>query len=137
MRKHVLRAMDLQDDKELPGSHVEGTPFAKSAPVRFVWEKTSKQSVHNTRMKTRILESIKADRALYKHVPEKDFSKKTLDAAFEAAYTTLRQKFRNQKGGEHAQNQKLRENRKAQKSRRVSRKKLVGSSHDDVSIGHL
>lgn len=125
MRSHFLRAMQMENDKDLPDSHIEGTPLASTEPIRFVWDKTPKQSVHNGRMKTRFLADLKAKRRLYKHVPDKDFSKKVLDAAFDQAFATMRQKFKAQRDASAALHLKRREEMKAMKARRLSRKKIV------------
>lgn len=117
--------MDLENDKNLPDSHTEGSVPDPSAPIRFVWDKTTKQSVHNARMKTKILTDIKAHRRLYKHVPDKEFNKKILDSAFEQCFTTYRQKFKSQRDALAAMNHKQREESKAQKSRRLARRKAV------------
>ena len=118
--------MDLENDKELPDSHAEGAPLGPDEPVRFVWNKTTKQSVHNARMKARLLEDIKANRQLYKHVPQKDFGKKTLEAAFDQAFTTFRQKFKTQRDAAIALATKKREDVKARNSRHTARRKTVG-----------
>lgn len=125
MRAHFLRLMQLESDKDLPDSHTEGVALNDSEPVRFVWDKTTKQSVHNARMKTRIIGDIKDERRRYKHVPIKDFNKKTLDSAFEQCFVTFRQKFRAQRDTLTALNQKNREDAKARKSRHLSRRKMV------------
>ncbi|KAG6903491.1 hypothetical protein C0995_005514 [Termitomyces sp. Mi166 len=124
MRAHILRMMKIDSDKELPDSHTEGVILGPEDPVRFVWDKTTKQSVHNTRMKTRILVDIKAKRKKYKHVPDKDFGKKNLESSFEACFITLRQKFKAQNNPDDAQKYKQREDTKARRARHVSRKKL-------------
>ena len=126
MRSHLLRVMQLEDDKQLPDSHIEGAVVGPNDPVRFVWDKTPKQSVHNGRMKERVLRDLRANRYLYKHVPDKDFNKKSLESVFDQAFVTLRQKFRGQRDGVVAVNQKQREDIKAMRSRRLSRKKTVG-----------
>jgi hypothetical protein len=128
MRSHLLRVMQLEDDKQLPDGHVEGTVIGPNDPVRFVWDKTPKQSVHNGRMKERVLRDLRANRQLYKHVPDKNFNKKSLESVFDQAFVTLRQKFRGQRDKAVAVNQKQREDIKAMRSRRLSRKKTVGSS---------
>lgn len=117
--------MDLANDKELPDSHTEGEPLEPPNPVRFVWDKTTKQSAHNGRMKLRVLEDFRARRRLYKHVPDKDFSKKVVDAAFEQSFTTFRQKFRTQRDALAASRVKQREDTKARKSRHMARRKTV------------
>ncbi|KAL0067575.1 hypothetical protein AAF712_005290 [Marasmius tenuissimus] len=124
MRLHVIRLMGLESDKELPDSIAEGQTLGPEDPVRFVWEKTTKQSVHNGRMKTRVIEDIRENRRrLYKHVSERDFSKKTLDSVFDQYFTTLRQKYKAQKDDAAAEHQKSRESLKAMKARRLQRKK--------------
>lgn len=127
MRSNILRMMDLKGDKQLPDSHSEGQPLGPDDPVRFVWDKTTKQSVHNTRMKARVLTDMKLRRKAYKHVPEKDFGKKILDATFEQAYTTFRQKYRAQRDAQSAVKLKKREDAKARKARHLSRRKIVRS----------
>ncbi|KAG6821582.1 hypothetical protein H0H93_000091 [Arthromyces matolae] len=99
MRKHIRLLMDIESDKNLPESHLEGVTLGPGNPVRFVWDKTTKQSVHNSRMKARVLEDIKLNRKKYKHVVEKDFTKKNLEASFEACFVTLRQKYKVQATG--------------------------------------
>jgi hypothetical protein len=117
--------MGLDTDKELPDSHPESTPLSPSDPIRFVWDKTPKQSVHNGRMKKRVIEDIKENRMLYKHVVNKEFNKKQLDAAFEQCFVTLRQKFKNQRDETSALNYRQREDAKARKARHLSRRKVV------------
>jgi hypothetical protein len=125
MRAHILRVMKFDADKDLPDSHFEGAPLGLGEPVRFVWDKTPKQSAHNGRMKVRVLEDIKLNRKLYKHVPDKDFAKKTLESTFDQSFTTLRQKFKAQRDASIALNIKRRDDTKAAKSRRLNRKKNV------------
>lgn len=125
MRNHLLRVMMLETDKDLPDSHVEGTPLGPDEPVRFVWDKTPRQSVHNGRMKERVLKDLKGNRKLYRHVPDRDFGKKTLDAVFDQAFVTFRQKFKAQRDDSAARAHKQREESKAQRARRVSRRKVV------------
>jgi len=129
MREHILHLMDLVSDKQLPDSHNEGVTLEPSQPVRFVWDKTPKQSVHNARMKKRILEDLRTNKRKYKHVPDKEFSQKSLDAAFDQCFTTLRQKFKTQRDSRHAVSQKKREDAKAHKARRLSRRKTVSPSY--------
>lgn len=121
----MLRMMSVETDKELPDSHTEGTSLSPSEPVRFVWDKTTKQSVHNSRMKTRVLEDIQQQKRLYKYVDRKEFGKKPLDTAFEQCFTTMRQKFKSQRDERIAEHQKKREGGKARKSRHISRRKIV------------
>lgn len=130
MRAHFLRMMRVETDKELPDSHAEGVPLGPDDPVRFVWDKTTKQSVHNSRMKTRIMNDIKENSQLYKHVPRKDFTKKVLEGVFEQCFVTFRQKYRAQRDALTAQNLKKREDAKARRARRVSRRKIVSSFRD-------
>lgn len=125
MRAHFLRLMQLETDRDLPDSHTEGVVLVDSEPVRFVWDKTTKQSVHNARMKARIIADIKDERRRYKHVSTKDFNKKTLETVFEQCFTTFRQKFKTQRDTLAALNQKNREDAKARKSRHASRRKVV------------
>ena len=125
MRNHLLRVMMLESDKELPDSHVEGTALEPDEPVRFVWDKTPRQSVHNGRMKERVLKDLKMSRKLYRHVPDKDFGKKTLDSVFDQAFVTLRQKFKAQRDESAARAHRQREEVKAQRARRTSRRKVV------------
>ncbi|PFH51403.1 hypothetical protein AMATHDRAFT_74957 [Amanita thiersii Skay4041] len=134
MRLHLLRCMELETDKQLPDSHIEGASLDPTKPVRFVWDKTTKQSVHNSRMKTRILSDIKSKRVLYKHVPDKDFSKKTLEAAFEQCFTTFRQKFKAQRDAVVATNLKQREDQKARKARHLSRRKIKLSNRAEARM---
>ncbi|KAJ6628778.1 hypothetical protein B0H10DRAFT_1777225 [Mycena sp. CBHHK59/15] len=133
MRAHILLMMDLPD-KRLPDSHTEGEALEPTQPVRFVWDKTTKQSAHNGRMKLRILEDLKARRRLYKHVPDKDFNKKVVDAAFEQSFTTFRQKFKTQRDALAASNFRKREDLKARKSRHVARRKNKLSNRADARI---
>lgn len=117
--------MKVEDDKNLPDTHFEGAVLGPDDPVRFVWDKTPKQSVHNGRMKARVLDDIKSNRILYKHVPEKDFGKKALESAFDQAFTTFRQKFKAQRDVNTALTIKKRDDSKSAKARRLSRKKTV------------
>lgn len=132
MRSHLLRVMQIEDDKHLPDVHTEGIVLGPNDPVRFVWDKTPKQSVHNGRMKERVLHDIRAHRHLYKHVPDKDFNKKSLESVFDQAFVTFRQKFRAQRDTSVAINQKQREDIKAMRSRRLSRKKTKLSNRSDA-----
>ena len=125
MRKHIYRVMRIELDEDLPPSYLEGLPLNEDEPVRFVWEKTTKQSQHNLQMKTRVIADLKANRRLYKHVPNDDFKKATLESTFDQAYGTLRQKYRIQQDSSVAQSQKLREEKKAMRARRNARKRLV------------
>ncbi|KAJ7094619.1 hypothetical protein B0H15DRAFT_969605 [Mycena belliarum] len=134
MRAHIILLMDLPNDKDLPDSHMEGEPLEPPNPVRFVWEKTTKQSAHNGRMKLRVLEDFRARRRLYKHVPDKEFSKKVVDSTFEQSFTTYRQKFRTQRDMLAASRLKQREDTKARKSRHVARRKTKLSNRADARI---
>jgi hypothetical protein len=125
MRLHILHMMGLDSDKALPDSHPESTVLDPSDLVRFVWDKTTKQSVHNGRMKKRVIDDMKENRKLYKHVSNKDFGKKLLDAAFEQCFVTFRQKFKIQRDKASASNYKQREDLKAKRARHLSRRKIV------------
>jgi len=135
MRNHLLRVMQLDNDKQLPDSCVEGNPLGPDEPVRFVWDKTPKQSVHNSRMKERVLKDLKANRRLYRHVPDKEFGKKSLESAFDQAFVTLRQKFKAQRDASVAKNYKQREEIKAMRARRLSRRKVVSGNSHSCMIG--
>lgn len=132
MRNHLLRVMQLDNDKQLPDSCVEGTPLGPDEPVRFVWDKTPKQSVHNSRMKERVLKDLKENRRLYRHVPDKEFGKKSLESAFDQAFVTLRQKFKAQRDASVAKNYKQREEIKAMRARRLSRRKVKLGKRSDA-----
>ncbi|KAK7060496.1 hypothetical protein VNI00_001261 [Paramarasmius palmivorus] len=134
LRAHIIRVMGLENDKNLPDSHPEGMPLESSQPVRFVWDKTTKQSVHNARMKTRILEDVKKNRKDYKAVPDREFSKKTMDAAFDQCFTTLRQKFKGQRDKDVAEHEKARGEYKTLKARRLARKKAKLESRSDTRV---
>ncbi|KAF8897679.1 hypothetical protein BD779DRAFT_1432207 [Infundibulicybe gibba] len=133
-RKHLLYVMDLDNDKNLPDSHIEGQPLGKDDPVRFVWDKTTKQSVHNARMKERVIADLKARRKKYKYVPERDFNKKSLDGAFEQSFITLRQKFKAQRDSLAAMSHRRREDQKAQKARHLSRRKIKLNNRADARL---
>ncbi|KDR83877.1 hypothetical protein GALMADRAFT_236338 [Galerina marginata CBS 339.88] len=124
VRLHILEMMDVDSDKELPDSHAEGTQLDPSEPIRFVWDKTTKQSVHNARMKAQVLQDIKENIHRYKNVPSKDFLKKNLDAAFEQCFVTFRQKYKVQKDEVAATRLKRREDGKARTARHLSRRKI-------------
>jgi hypothetical protein len=128
--------MDVKTDKELPHSHAEEGSLPVTEPVRFVWEKTTKQSVHNSRMKARVLEDIKENRRLYKHVPKSEFGTRNLDAAFEQCFVTFRQKFKTQRDTRAALNLRKREDGKARKSRHLSRRKIVRTRRMSASQGY-
>ncbi|GLB33954.1 hypothetical protein LshimejAT787_0108380 [Lyophyllum shimeji] len=134
IREHILRLMQVESDKELPDSHKEGAPLGPDDAVRFVWDKTTKQSVHNSRMKARVIADIKANRRMYKHVPDKDFGKKVLAAAFDASFVTFRQKFKAQRDEALALHHKKREEAKARKARHVSRRKLKLTNRADARM---
>jgi len=116
--------MNIESESRLPDSHIEGNPLGPTDPLRFVWDKTTKQSVHNARMKARVLQDIMTKRRKFKHVPQKEFNKKSVEAAFEQRYVTLRQKFRAQRDDLAAVNTKKREDHKARKARHLSRRKI-------------
>ncbi|KAI6130396.1 hypothetical protein EDD16DRAFT_1541964 [Pisolithus croceorrhizus] len=112
IRNHLLRVMHLDSDKQAPLS-------VPDEPVRFVWDKTPKQSVHNSRMKERVLKDLKANRRY------REFGKKFLEAAFDQAFVTLRQKFKSQRDTSVAKVHRKREDMKAMRARRLSRRKIV------------
>ncbi|KAL0949389.1 hypothetical protein HGRIS_009453 [Hohenbuehelia grisea] len=134
MRLHFIRAMAIESDKHLPEGYAETRPLAPEEPVRFHWDKTTKQSVHNARMKSRVIEDLKESRHLYKHVPDKEFSKKVLDSVFEQCFTTLRQKYKTQRDTAAAENLKKREDAKAYRSRRIARRKAKLSTRADTRV---
>ncbi|KAJ7044497.1 hypothetical protein C8F04DRAFT_588509 [Mycena alexandri] len=134
IRAHLLLSMDLANDKALPDSHTEGEPLDPPAPVRFVWDKTTKQSAHNGRMKLRVLQDFRARRRLYKHVPDKEFNNKVVESAFEQSYTTFRQKFRAQRDAMAASRVKEREESKARKARHLARRKTKLSNRADARL---
>jgi hypothetical protein len=125
MRRHIYHALGVSPEDELPPSHCEGLPLGDNEPVRFVWEKTTKQSRHNALMKERVLADLKANRKLYGHVPEADFALKTLSTAFDQAFATFRQKYRIQRDPSVSFTVRNREEQKSMKSRRLHRKKVV------------
>ncbi|KAK0468185.1 uncharacterized protein EV420DRAFT_1503283 [Desarmillaria tabescens] len=134
MRTHILLLMDVPNANSLPDSHIEGQSLKDTDPVRFVWDKTAKQSVHNARMKARVIASIKEKRRRYKDVPDGEFSKKSLDSAFDQCFTTFRQKFKAQRDDREAEHSRAREDRKAQKSRHVSRRKTKLTNRADARL---
>jgi len=94
-----------------------------SEPVRFVWERTVKQSPHNSRMRARVIADMIQNRQLYPHVPDKDFSSDSLESVFDQAFSTLRQKSRVQRDSTVALKRHKREAAKSSKGRRVIRKR--------------
>ncbi|KLO15883.1 hypothetical protein SCHPADRAFT_848902 [Schizopora paradoxa] len=120
MRSHFLRCMGMDHDKSLPSSFREGDTLRDDEPVRFVWEHTTKKSIHNANMKKRIVSDIIANKALYPLVSEDEFTKDILDSVFEQAFTTFRTKFTNQASARQSQT----DDKKAQKARRQGRKKV-------------
>jgi len=125
MRRHIYRVLVVSPEDDLPPSHYEGLPLCDNEPVRFVWEKTIKQSKHNALMKDRVLDDLRAHRKLYEHVPEADFTPKAISSVFDQAYSTFRQKYKTQIDPTVSLTVKTREEQKAMKSRRFHRKKLV------------
>lgn len=128
MRAHILRCMHMTNDKNLPDSHLEGEALPVGEPVRFIWEKTSKQSSHNAAMKRRIVVDLQENRALYKHVPPEEFTPKILENIFDQAFTTFRQKFKAQRDVTAAAHHRRREDQKALRTRRLNRKKTVSTT---------
>ena len=125
MRIHIRKMMKLKHDDDLPESHFEGAPLLADQPIRFVWNKTTKQSAHNAAMKRRIVSDLKANRMKYKHVPDKEFNKRNLESVFDQVFTTLRQRHKAQQDATAASRLQRRENQKALKARRLQRKKAV------------
>ncbi|KAH8118378.1 hypothetical protein DFH11DRAFT_1502400 [Phellopilus nigrolimitatus] len=116
--------MNLEHDKILPPSHIEGAALLPSDPIRFVWDQTTKKSPHNFAMKARVVSDMLASKDLYPLVPAQEFMKTKLDGVFEQAFTTLRQKHVSQKGnGDAASRARERVEHKARRARRISRKK--------------
>ncbi|KAI0053020.1 hypothetical protein FA95DRAFT_1482252 [Auriscalpium vulgare] len=124
VRKHTYRLMEVDPDGDLPPPHLEGFPMGDNEPVRFVWNRTLKKSEHNKRTMTRVVSDLIANRRLYKHVPDADFTPKTVQAAFEQAYTTFRTKFKMQTDAKEGPTLKAREEYKSMKARRLGRKKV-------------
>ncbi|KAH9899989.1 hypothetical protein C8Q73DRAFT_817496 [Cubamyces lactineus] len=132
MRIHIRKMMKLKHDDDLPESHFEGAPLLADQPVRFVWNKTTKQSAHNAAMKRRIVSDLKANRTRYKHVPDKEFNKRNLESVFDQVFTTLRQRHKAQQDATAASRLQRRENQKALKARRLQRKKAKLSNRVDA-----
>ncbi|TFY83941.1 hypothetical protein EWM64_g58 [Hericium alpestre] len=132
MRKHIYRLMQVDPDDDLPPSHLDGFTIGDDEPVRFNWERTVKQSKHNSEMKARVIADLQANQKLYKHVPSKEFAKNALESTFDQAFTTLRQKFKTQIDASAAAALKAREDNKAMRSRRSSRKKFKLRSRVEV-----
>ncbi|THG95155.1 hypothetical protein EW145_g8013, partial [Phellinidium pouzarii] len=125
MRNHLLISMNLEHDKMLPESHIEGAPHDPSNPVRFVWEQTTKKSAHNAKMRKLVITDIIARKELYPLVPVQEFTESKLESVFDQAFTTLRQKYITQSGSEDASTQaRERGGVKARRARRASRKKI-------------
>ncbi|EJU06408.1 hypothetical protein DACRYDRAFT_113120 [Dacryopinax primogenitus] len=121
-RVHLLRVMGLSSDKVLPPSHVEGEPNRPGEPIRWVWDKTQKQSAHNAKMKERFITDLQRSRALYPLVREEDFAFATLERAFDQAFITLRRKARSQ-AGLTPETEEQRLEKKSKRARRANRKK--------------
>ncbi|KAJ3537722.1 hypothetical protein NMY22_g5474 [Coprinellus aureogranulatus] len=134
MRMHLLFMLGIDSNSPLPESHVEGTALDDCQPVRFIWEKTSKQSIHNSRMKIRVIEDLKEKRHQYEMVPGKYFGKKSLDAAFEQCFSTFRSKYRDQKDPCAALMTKRREEMKARKARHSSRRKIKLNHRAEIRL---
>jgi hypothetical protein len=119
------RVLGIGPEDDLPPSHLEGLPLSDNEPIRFVWEKTIKQSKHNAFMKERFLADLRAHRRLYEHVPEAEFAPKSISTSFDQAFATFRQRYKVQIDPTVLLTVKTREEQKAMKSRRLHRKKLV------------
>ena len=117
--------MAIDEDQSLPDSHIEGAPLGQNEPIRFIWERTVKQSPHNAQMKARVIADIVENRQLYDLVPNKDFDPAFLDRVFEQAFTTLRRKFKAQCDASIASNRHKREAFKSTRTRRLTRKRTV------------
>jgi hypothetical protein len=117
--------MDIDEDRQLPDNHIEGALLELNQPVRFIWERTVKQSPHNARMKARVIANLLGNRQLYEHVPEKDFDPAVLDSVFDQSFITLRRKFRAQRDATIAAELHEREVTKNIKTRRMTRKRTV------------
>ena len=137
MRRHIYLVLGIGAEDDLPPSHHEGLPLGDNEPVRFVWEKTIKQSKHNALMKERVLADMMAHRRLYEHVPEAEFAPKNISTSFDQAFSTLRQKYKAQIDPTVSLTVKTREEQKAMKSRRLHRKKLVCISLDFIVRIHI
>ncbi|KAI0268371.1 hypothetical protein BC834DRAFT_869090 [Gloeopeniophorella convolvens] len=124
VRRHVYRVLGINPEDDLPPTHYEGLPLGDDEPVRFVWEKTVKQSKHNALMRDRVVADLKANRRIYRHVPDADFTPKAIAAAFDQAFSTFRQKYKAQMDPAVSLSVKTRGDQKAMKSRRLHRKKL-------------
>ena len=133
MRAHILRMMDVDHDQLLPLSIVKNdddddVSFDEETPVRFVWNRTTLQSAHNARMKTRVTNDLLENTELYPLVPAQQFTRPRVEAAFEQAFTTFRQKaLGNSK--DYSRGKTREKDNKARRSRRFSRKKIVSASH--------
>ncbi|KAK7695962.1 hypothetical protein QCA50_000601 [Cerrena zonata] len=136
MRAQLLRSMGLKSDKNLPDSHVEGQQLPDDRPVRFVWDKTPRGSSHNAAMKIRVIKELKENRVQqYRYVPESEFKDATVEGCFDQVFSTFRAKFKTQRDEAVAANRKQREETKAQKSRRVKRKKTKQASRTEMRRG--
>ncbi|KZT53307.1 hypothetical protein CALCODRAFT_501256 [Calocera cornea HHB12733] len=121
-RVHLLRVMGIASDKVLPASHVEDEPYVPGMPIKWVWDKTPKQSPHNGRMKALFIADLQASRSLYPLVAEQDFAYAVVDRAFDQAFVTFRQKARAQAGlAPETEEQRL--EKKSKRARRANRKK--------------
>ncbi|KAH9853603.1 hypothetical protein C2E23DRAFT_884762 [Lenzites betulinus] len=132
MRIHIRKMMKIKHGEELPESHFEGPPPSADEPLRFVWGKTPRQSAHNAAMKKLVVSDLKANRDAYKHVADKEFTKKNLDSVFDQVFTTLRQNFKAQCDTTTATRLQRREGHKALKARRLQRKKTKLSNRAEA-----
>ncbi|KAI1795124.1 hypothetical protein LXA43DRAFT_65232 [Ganoderma leucocontextum] len=135
LRIHIRKMMKLKHNEDLPDSVFEGVIPGPTEPVRFVWNRTTKQSGVNATMKKRIVSDLKAHRNKYKHVPDKDFDKKTLEAAFEQVFTTLRQRHKSQGDTTTATRLQRRGDHKTLKARRLQRKKTKLANRTEARKG--
>lgn len=138
MRVHIYRSMGVTPKDLLPDAHIEGAPLSPEDPVRFVWQRTVKQSPHNAAMRKRILTDIRMQRQyLYPDVPEAEFERRRLEAAFDQAFKTMKEKWKAQNDGHVAVYQRHREDMKAQKARRRERKKTVCTHNASPVVSRL
>ncbi|KAI0832305.1 hypothetical protein BC628DRAFT_1485768 [Trametes gibbosa] len=132
MRIHIRKMMKIKHGDDLPDSHFEGALFLPDQPLRFVWGKTPRQSAHNAAMKKLIVSDLKANRDAYKHVADRDFTKKNLDSVFDQVFITLRQNYKAQSDATAATRLQRREGHKALKARRLQRKKAKLSNRAEA-----
>ena len=101
MRAYIYNCMDVPFGEALPPSYDERPfhPLPLTDPVRFVWEKTTRKSAHNARMKARVVSGLMASRDTYPLGPARKSEKLRLEALFEQVFRTLRAKYAAQNPG--------------------------------------